>query len=77
MGVVPMKCLLVKKESHSDWEYFYDDIEGFTHEPGYEYVIQVRRENVVEPPADQSNLKYVLIKEISKTKKESEGLPVR
>lgn len=53
----------------------YDSIEGFEYEQGYEYVIEVKIEHKENPPADGSNLKYSLIRVISKTKKNSEGLP--
>jgi len=75
IGVAPMKCLLVKKEGQTDWEFFYSSIEGFNYEPGYEYVLEVKVENVENPAADQSSLKYTLVKEISKDQKTSENLP--
>ncbi|MBC8616699.1 DUF4377 domain-containing protein [Parabacteroides faecis] len=53
----------------------YDPIEGFEYEQGYEYVIEVKIEHIENPPADGSSLKYSLIRVISKTKKNSEGLP--
>ncbi|GAB3982001.1 hypothetical protein GCM10028806_52820 [Spirosoma terrae] len=68
-GVGPMKCLLVKEEGSADWHYFYSEIEGFTHEEGYEYTIQVRKETVPDPPADGSSIRYILVKEIEKVKK--------
>lgn len=75
VGVAPMKCLLVKKEGQADWEFFYNGIEGFNYVPGYEYVLEVRTEKVENPAADQSSLKYVLVKEVSKTQKTSDNLP--
>lgn len=75
VGVAPMKCLYMKAEGENDWEFFYDSIEGFNYEPGYEYVIEVKKEAISAPAADQSSLKYTLVKEISKTKKTSENLP--
>lgn len=75
VGVAPMKCLLVKKEGQTAWEFFYNSIEGFNYEPGYEYVLEVKVENVESPAADQSSLKYILVKQISKEQKTSENLP--
>lgn len=75
VGVVPMKCLLVKKEGVQNWEFFYNSIEGFNYEPGYEYVLDVKVEKIENPPADGSSLKYILVKEVSKTQKTSENLP--
>ncbi len=75
VGVTPMKCLLVKKEGQKDWEFFYSNIEGFNYEPGYEYELEVRVEKIENPAVDQSSLKYTLVKEMSKEKKESKDLP--
>lgn len=75
VGVVPMKCLLVKQEGQTDWQFFYSTIEGFNYESGYEYVLEVKVDSINNPAADQSSLKYTLIKEISKEEKTSEGLP--
>ncbi|HCO67374.1 MAG TPA: hypothetical protein DIT04_06420 [Dysgonomonas sp.] len=76
VGVVPQKCLWIKAEGSDQWEFWYSDIEGFNYEPGYEYVLEVKRESVALPAADQSSIKYVLEKVISKTRKQSEGLPM-
>jgi len=75
IGVAPQKCLLVKKGSDADWEFFYSHIEGFNYEPGYEYTLEVKEDKVENVPADGSSIRYVLVKEISKTPKTSEGLP--
>ncbi|WP_326984042.1 DUF4377 domain-containing protein [Chryseobacterium sp. MYb264] len=68
-GVVPMKCLQVKETPGGDWTNFYTNIDGFTYEPGYEYVLKVKTEKIKNPPADGSSIKYTLVKQISKTKK--------
>ena len=75
VGVMPMKCLLVKKEGQTDWQFFYSSIEGFEYEPGYEYILEVKVDSVINPAADQSSLKYTLVKEVSKKQKISENLP--
>ena len=69
-----MNCLLVKKEGQAEWEFFYSNIEGFNYEPGYEYVLEVKVDKVENPAADQSSLKYTLVKQISKEQKTSENL---
>lgn len=68
-GVAPMKCLQVKENASDSWTNFYTNIEGFTYEPGYEYVLKVKTEKIENPPADGSSIKYTLVKQISKTKK--------
>lgn len=68
-GVTPMKCLQVKEKASDSWQNFYTNIEGFTYEPGYEYVLKVKTEKIENPPMDASSIKYTLIKQVSKTKK--------
>jgi heat shock protein HslJ len=66
VGVGPMQCMLVKENPEDEYTYFYDNIEGFEFEPGYEYELRVLitpRENV---PADASSLQYTLIEVVSK-----------
>lgn len=75
IGVTQMDCYLIKKEGSNNWELFYDNIEGFDYVPGYEYLIEVKTEKIENPVADQSSIKYTLVKEVSKKQKESEGLP--
>lgn len=76
VGVGPQKCYLVKESADKDWEFLYQDIGGFRFEPGYEYKLEVRKERIENPPADGSSIKYTLIKEISKERKDSENLPL-
>jgi len=75
-GVAPMKCLLIKENGEKDWQFLYSGIEGFEYEPGYEYEIEVVKEKIENPAADQSSIKYILTKVLSKTAKTSENLPV-
>ncbi len=75
MGVAPMEVLQVKEGNSENWSLFYSDIEGFNYEPGYEYVLDVKKENRTDPvPADASSIKYTLVKEISKKPKTSENM---
>ncbi len=94
VGVVPQKCLLVETISEGngskensfvnssgdqpDWHYFYQTIEGFEYQPGYEYQIsaQVLPESFDQNDvADRSSIRYQLIKVISKVAGESHHLP--
>lgn len=61
VGVAPQKCLLVTTDPTEPAEAFYDPIEGFEHEDGTAYVIDVLVEPVEDPPADGSSLKYTLV----------------
>ena len=66
VGVAPMRCLVV------DGELFYESIEGFEHEKGYEYRLQIERYDAwpgqAEPPQDASRYGYRLIEVISKAR---------
>lgn len=69
-GAMKKDCMKVKyRADNPEWELFYDNIEGFTYEPGNEYELIVNVEKVDNPPADASDLKYTLVKEVSKIKK--------
>lgn len=62
VGVSPQKCMLIKDDPNSDWQMFYDKIEGFDYQEGTKYKIKVKITDVENPPADASSLKYTLIK---------------
>lgn len=66
VGIAPMKCMVV------DGELFYDHIDGFDHEPGYEYRLKIERYDawpgMEEPPQDAGRYGYRLIEVIEKVK---------
>lgn len=43
-----------------EWQPLYQEIEGYTHEPGVRNVVRVKRFEVKDPPADASSVAYVL-----------------
>lgn len=67
VGVAPMDCMQVKESPEGEWTLFYDQIEGFSFEPGFEYELRVNRMAVENPPADGSALRYELVGVVSKT----------
>jgi len=67
VGVGPQKCMLLREDSNSKWQNFYDKIEGFDFVEGYNYKIIVNVSKVENPPADSSNLKYKLIEIVEKS----------
>ncbi|WP_306352157.1 DUF4377 domain-containing protein [Flavobacterium sp. '19STA2R22 D10 B1'] len=71
-GVAKQKCMLTKSVGGTKWELFYDSIEGFTYEEGYEYHLEVLRTAVENPPADASAFHYKLVNVIAKEKKNSD-----
>ena len=66
VGVAPQKCMLVKEYQDDDYTLFYDQIEGFDYEEGYEYKLVIREEQVENPPADASSIKWTLVSVESK-----------
>ncbi|MBT8461268.1 MAG: DUF4377 domain-containing protein [Gemmatimonadetes bacterium] len=67
VGVGPQQCLNVRESADADWTMWYDPIEGFEHEAGYEYRLIVSETVVENPPADASALRWTLIEVIEKT----------
>jgi len=65
-GVAPQKCMLLKENSEDEYTYFYDQIEGFDYEEGYEYELVVKQEQVENAPADASAIKWILVEVVSK-----------
>ena len=59
-------CLIV------DGGFFYDEIDGFTHEPGYEYRLRIERYDAFpgqkEPPQDAGRYGYRLLEMLSKSR---------
>jgi hypothetical protein len=63
------ECYLVQQGDNidtEDWEYFYEQIQGFSYQPGFVYKLSVRKMDVENPMEDQPHVVYYLIKEISK-----------
>lgn len=48
------------KQSEGQWQFLYQDIEGYTHETGVRNVLRLKRYTVANPPADASSIVYVL-----------------
>ena len=67
VGVVPQKCLLTRTDPNGEWEFFYDQIEGFTHTEGIAYELRVQISEIANPPADGSSLRYELVAVVSET----------
>ncbi|WP_271769994.1 DUF4377 domain-containing protein [Aquimarina algiphila] len=68
IGVAPQKCMLYKESLADEWTYFYDAIDGFKYEEGYDYEIEVKVSKIEKPPVDGSSLQYTFVKMISKEK---------
>ena len=61
VGEAPQKCMQVAEVEDGEHFFFYDQIIGFTFEEGTSYVLDVLVEEVADPPADASSLKYTLV----------------
>ena len=64
VGVGPRTCMVV------DGDFFYDSIDGFEYEEGYEYRLRMERYKAYpgrEPPQDASRYGYRLIEVLSKS----------
>ena len=68
VGVAPQKCLLVKEKPDDEWTMYYDQIVGFDYEPGYEYELRILEEEVEDPPADASSMRWTLVEVVSKSR---------
>lgn len=74
-GAGPQQCMLVKESPEQDYQFFYDQIEGFNFEEGFEYELLVRQENVENPPADGSSIQWILVEEVNKVPVEQTEAP--
>ncbi len=66
-AVGPWQCMQVRSDPSEPWGNFYPSIEGFTHESGYTYELRVRKEQVPNPNADASSVRYTLLDMVTRT----------
>lgn len=59
-------CYLVKTQGQADWEYSYDEIQGFEYEWGYVYTLKVNKITIDNPPQDGSSIAIRLVKVVKK-----------
>ncbi|WP_269227281.1 DUF4377 domain-containing protein [Flavobacterium eburneipallidum] len=65
VAVGPVLTLIVQEGNAigtANWQRFYENIEGFNYVPGKIYNLSVSVEQIKNPPADGSSLKYKLLK---------------
>ncbi len=60
-GAFPQECFRVRQQPDTEWTLFYDPIEGFDYQPGFEYTIKVLQRSIRNPPADGSSASYHLV----------------
>ncbi len=73
VGVGPQQCLNVRESADDDWTLWYDPIEGFEHEAGYDYRLLISETQVADPPADASSIRWTLVEVLEKTPVEPSG----
>ncbi len=65
VGDAMTSCLHIRENPDSNWQNFSFDIEGFNHEKGYEYIIEVRLDKIKYTEVDGPQYKYTLVRIVS------------
>lgn len=63
----PTLCLSVRIPPDTAWSALFGVVEGFTHEAGYRYVLQIAERPIRNPPIDGSAIEYRLVTIVSRT----------
>ena len=66
VGVSPQLCYQIKDAPEAAYTHYYDQIEGFEHRKGFEYVLQIEVLAVENPAADASSVRVRLVQELSR-----------
>lgn len=62
VGEMSGECLQVREPGEEEWRTFHSAIEGFQHEEGVRYTLEVGRRERLNPPADAGSYAYRLIR---------------
>lgn len=65
-GFIEQQCYLEFNEESQEWEFFYENIQGFNFEQGYIYTLKVRLEDRGTEIQDVGRYAYHLVEVISK-----------
>ena len=66
-ALAEQSCFLIKLKPEDEWTYYYNDLDGFDYEEGYEYVLLVKKLRGSNDITDASDFKYELVEIRSKT----------
>jgi len=66
VGEMVGRCIQVRGIGESEWRTCYSPIDGFQHEVGFRYVLEIGRREVPSPPADASSYQYRLIRVLAR-----------
>lgn len=64
-GEGPRKCLVVRGAESEPWRNLFAPIEGFTHDPAFDYELRVEVTRIENAPADAPSLRYRLVQLVS------------
>ncbi|MCV6628594.1 MAG: DUF4377 domain-containing protein [Flavobacteriaceae bacterium] len=67
-GLVPSMCLQISTHKEGPYGNYYGSIVGFTHETGFLFEVEIKKEKKSKTLADSSAFKFTLVKILSKTK---------
>ena len=67
-GEGPQLCYQYKENPTGDWLLYYNEIEGFDYEEGFNYELIVAETRVENPPAGGSTTQLTLVEEVNKSK---------
>ena len=65
-GPFERQCMQVKESPEGAYELFYNDIQGFTFEEGFSYILRAAWRSIPDPPQDAPSRSYRLISVESK-----------
>lgn len=64
-GETTQSCMLVKEDPGGEYTFFYDQIEGFDYQEGYEYELRIREEIIDSSTEGGQSVKWVLIEVVN------------
>lgn len=64
----PSLCLSVRTPPDTAWGVLFGVVDGFTHEAGYRYVLQIAERTLRNPPPDAPGVRYRLVAVVSGTR---------
>ena len=76
-GFIAQQCYLEFNEESQEWEFFYENIQGFDFQPGYIYTLKVRLEDRGAEIQDVGRYAYHLIEVLSKKEASVDERPPR
>ena len=76
-GFIEQQCYLEFNTESQEWEFFYENIQGFDFEPGYIYTLKVRLEDRGTEIQDVGRYAYHLVEVLGKEEASLDEKPPR